>query len=432
MWTVAVTIGTGRLTAAVAAGATAVLLSAAPAAAASPEIERALDELQTARTLLDEAVELYEAGNAEEAYTAARNSYLDHFELVEIPLRVRDERLTLQVEEDYAQLRGLIEAGAPLEEVEGEVLEVRTGLNEVERELAEPGVAAPLLAFGYSFTILFREGLEAVLIVAAILGYLDASRNAHLKGAVLKGVGGAAVATVVLFFVATALVTLAPLQREVLEAGTAALAVVVLFYVSFWLINRLEHRRWMEFVRAKVWNAAATGSTLALAGVGFTAVFREGFETVLFYQALLSFAEGLGGAVALGALAGSAVLAVLGWTIFRAGRKIPIKPLLGTAVTLIMVMSIAFAGNAVRGFQEAALIPVTFLESLPRLPIFLADLTGWHPTRETLVVQALLALIYLAGALWTFVVLPRRERSIAAETADQSDSPAPVEVGSRS
>jgi len=384
------------------------VLIPAPAFAQEVTPEEAVDELQVARELVDESMELYEAGRQEEAYTAARNSYLDHFEYVEIPLRVRDEALTLEVEEDYANLRALMEAGAPIEEIEPVAAEVRQGLDKVERTLSEPGMAAPVLALTYAFTILFREGLEAVLIVAAVLGYLEATRNVQYRGAVLKGVGLAGVATVVTFILATAVIQLAPVQRELLEAGTALLAVGVLFYVSFWLVARLDHRRWMEFVKAKVWTAATTGSALALAGVGFTAVYREGFETVLFYQALISFAEGLLEWVAAGTAIAFVALAAIGWVIFKAGRRIPIKPFLGTAVTLIMVLSVAFMGNAVRGFQEAALIPVTFLESLPRLPIFLAQLTGWYPTRETIMAQGALTLVYLLGAVWTFVVMPRR------------------------
>ena len=369
-------------------------------------------ELDEARALIDRAVELYENGDAEEAYTAARNAYLDHFEFVEIPLRVRDEALTLTLEEDFANLRNQIEAGMAVDVVKDTVAEVKRDLDDAERVLAEPGLAAPILAAGYSFMIMLREGLEAVLIVAAVLGYLEASRNGRYKGAVIKGVGLAGVATILTFVAAAVLINIAPVQRELLEAATAVLAVVMLFYVSFWLITRLEHRRWMEFVKAKVWTATSTGSTFALAGVGFTAVYREGFETVLFYQALLSFARGLTQWVVLGAVLGLAVLVGVGFSIFRAGRKVPIKLFLGTAVVLVMVLSVAFAGNAVRSLQQSATIPVTFLEGVPRLPIFLAELTGWHPTAQTLLTQAVLALIYVAGAIWTFVILPRREKRV--------------------
>ena len=404
--------------------ALAFLFSAAPAHAAEVTPKEGVGQLQRARDLVERSVQLYENGQTDRAYEAARNAYLDHFEYVEIPLRVRDEALTLVVEEDFAALRSGIESGVSLDQVDSTAVELNRGLDRVERRLSDPGLAAPLLALISAFVILFREGIEAVLVIAAILGYLEASRNTQYRGAVLKGVGAAGVATILTFVAASVVLSVAPLQRELLEAGTALVAVAVLFYVSFWLVTRLEHRRWMEFVKAKVWAAAGTGSTVALAGVGFTAVYREGFETVLFFQALTRFAEGLGTWVALGAAAGAIALAVIGVLIFRAGRRIPVKAFLTTAVCLVMALSVAFVGNAVRALQEAALIPVHFLEGVPRLPIFLADLTGWHPTTETLVAQATLALVYTAGALWTFVVLPRRERRAPGTLVE---APAPQE-----
>jgi high-affinity iron transporter len=400
-----------------------VALVAIPAWAQDVDVgpEEGVEELDKSRALIDRALELYEEGDADAAYTAARNAYLDHFEYVEIPLRVRDEGLTLELEEDFAAFRNQIEAGTDIGAVEETVAELRRGLDSVERTLSEPGIAAPIIAAGYSFLILFREGFEAVLVVAAILGYLEASRNTQYRPAILRGVGLAAIATVVTFALASLVIDIAPVQREVIEAVTALLAVVVLFYVSFWLVTRLEHRRWMEFVKAKVWAAASTGSALALAGVGFTAVYREGFETVLFYQAIMSFAEGLMEWVVLGAVAAACVLGVIGWGIFKAGKRMPVKAFLTTAVVLVMVMSIAFVGNAVRALQEAAMIPVTFLESLPRLPIFLAELTGWHPTRETILAQVALAVVYVVGAVVTFVVLPRRERRAAPSVAPEQE-----------
>ncbi len=391
-----------------------VATGAAPAHAAgqlSPK--EAVRELDRARDLLDQAYMSYQNGRFDEAFTLARNSYLDHFELVEIPLRVRDERLTLAVEEDFAGLRSLIKDRAPASEVRVQVAEVRRGLNRVERELSSPGPAAPIVAAVYAFIILFREGFEAVLVVAALLGYLAASRNTAARRPVLAGVGAAGVATVLTFVLAATILRLAPIHRELLEAGTAFLAVGVLFYVSFWLISRLEHRRWMEFLKAKVWAAASTGSTLALAGVGFTAVYREGFETVLFYQALLGFARGLEGWIWLGTGVAAATLAGVGMAMFRAGRRIPVRKVLGTAVVMVMVLSVAFLGNAVRDLQEAAVIPVTLIPGLPRLPIFLAELTGYHPTVQTVVAQAVFAAVYLVGAAWMFVILPRRKRAAA-------------------
>jgi high-affinity iron transporter len=380
----------------------------APTSAADTSVDEARAELDVARVMVDEAVRQYADGDAKAAYLTARNAYLDHFEYVEVPLRVRDEALTLALEEDFAGLRNQIEDGAPLATVRATAAEVQAGLDDVERALSEPGIAAPLIATAFSFTLLFREGVEAVLIVAAVLAYLEASRNRAYRRPVLLGVATALVATVATYFLIGAVFQLAPAQRELMEALVALAAVAVLFYVSFWLLSKVDHRRWMEFVKARVWAATATGSMVALFGVGFTAVYREGVETALFYQALLGFSRGLEAFVVLGIAVAAAALAVVAWLVFRAGRRIPVRLFLGVAVVVLIVMSIAFAGNTVRAFQQAALLPVTFLESLPRLPIFLADLTGWHPTLETIVAQFVLAVIYVAGAIWLFVIVPRR------------------------
>jgi high-affinity iron transporter len=404
------------------------LLCALPSGASAQGFskEDAIKELNTSRDLIERSVELYDDGKQEEAYTAARDAYLDHFEYVEIPLRVQDEGMTLRLEEDYAQLRNSMEDGAPKQEVREIAGELRGGLDDVERELATLGIGAPLLAAMLSFVLLFREGLEAVLVVAAILGYLEASRNRQYRGSVIKGVGAAVVATVATFALMTLVLDVAPVQREILEAGTTLLAAVVLFYVSFWLISRLDHRRWMEFVNAKVWAAATTGATLALAGVGFTAVYREGFETALMYQALFNMTEGLMGWVVVGALAGAAALAVVAYAIFKLGRKLPVRTFLTIAVVMVMGLSVAFVGNAVRELQQAAVIHVTFLEDFPRLPIFLADLTGIHPTLQSLLAQAALIAVYLAGAVWMFVVTPARERrATGAAPVPSGDSPQP-------
>ena len=406
----------------VVAGAVAILALVAVGGTADAQgldvtTKQAIEELDEARALLDRSVDLYTSGEHEDAYTAARNAYLDHFELVEIPLRVRDEGLTLDLEERFAKLRTEIDDRRPVATIKATVADINDGLDDVERTLSEPGVGAPILAFVFSFITLFREGFEAVLVVAAILGFLASSRNEQYRGAILKGVGAAGVATAVVFVGATMVLRIAPFQREMLEAGTTIFATIVLFTISFWLFRRLDHRRWMEFLSAKVWAAGASGSALALAGVGFTAVFREGFETVLFYQALLFVTRGLELWVALGAAAALAVLIGVAIAIFRAGRRVPTKQFLAVAVGLLMALSVAFLGNAVRGLQKAAVLSVTIIDGAPRLPIFLSELTGYHPTVQTIAAQAALAGVYALGGAWMLATRARRRRTAAAATS---------------
>lgn len=389
------------------------LLAPSTVRAADVTDDQALAALDQARALVEDSVSLYADGQADAAFQAARSAYLDHFEYVEIPLRVRDDALTLELEEDFARLRTAIEDGAPLDEVRLLAATTQRGLDRVERTLASPGLAAPILAAVSAFTILFREGLEAVLVVASVLGYLEASRHGAYKGAVLRGVVAALLTSLLAFALISAVLNLAPVYRELIEAVMAVAAVALLFYVSFWMVARLDQRRWMEFVKARVWAAAATGSTVALFWLGFTIVFREGLETALFYQALFSFAQGLELYVALGVAVAVVVLAIAAWMILRMGRRIPVKRFLQVAVTMIMVLSVAFVGNAIRALQQSALVPVTYLDDAPRLPIFLADLTGYHPTLQTIVGQIALALVYVAGAFWVFVIVPRRVAAAA-------------------
>ena len=229
---------------------------------------------------------------------------------------------------------------------------------------------------------------------------------------------GAILATFATWVLATVVLEIAPLQRELLEGITALLAVVVLFTVSFWLISRLEHRHWLEFMRARVASAIAAGSAAAFAGLGFAAVYREGFETVLFYQALATFSAGLELWVVLGVVTAAVALAVVAFAILKLGKRLPVKPMLIGGASILLLLSVTFAGNAVRSLQSADWIGVTPVDSSwARLPIYAAELTGIHPTRQGLTTQAVLLAVYVAGAIWVFAVRPRRRRQPEAVRA---------------
>lgn len=381
-------------------------------------VERAQQEVDTALALVDQSVEAAEAGERERGYDLARSAYLDHFELVEIPLRLRNPNLVLDLEFAFADLRDGIRDGASLGAVRDSAREVRSNLRDVKRELEAKGFAAPALAFGFSFTILFREGLEAVLLIAVLLGSLEAARAANYRRPLAWGVAGAVAATAATFLLATFVIDIAPVNREVLEAVTALLAVAVLFWVSFWLVSRLEQKRWMEFMRARTASAVAAGGALAFAGLGFTAVYREGFETVLFYQALTLFAQGLVLWVVLGAAAAAAALVAVGYAIFGLGKKLPLKPMLITGVSVLLLLSVTLVGNAVRSLQEVDVINATPIEGgWARLPVFLAELTGIHPTTQGIAAQAALLTVYVLGALYVFAWRPLRQRQAAGAGA---------------
>jgi high-affinity iron transporter len=402
--------------AALLAALVAVLALAGSASAAPNDLERGRAEIDKASKLVDQSLAAFKQGDRDRAYRLARDAYLDHYEFVEIPMRLRDPNKVLDTEFKFAQMRNDIRDGASLSTIRGDVADVRSGLLDSDRILASKGVAAPAVAFGFSFSILFREGIEAVLLIAILLGSLSAGSAQNYKRPLGLGVLAALGATGIVWLLATVVIDIAPVSRELLEAVTALLAVVVLVVVSFWLISRLEHRRRQEFMRARVGSAIAAGTTLAFAGLGFTAVFREGFETVLFYQALSLFAEGLGLWVALGAATAAVALGGVAYAILRAGKQLPLKPMLVTGASILLLLSVAFAGNAVRSLQSADVITATPV-SWPRLPVFLAELTGIHPTSQGLAVQAVMVLIFAAGAGWVFGVEPARRRRRLGEAA---------------
>ncbi len=392
-------------------------LAAAPAAgAAQSDVDRGRAEIARASALVDQAVDAVRAGDRAKAYDLARSAYLDHYEFVEVPLRLRDPNIVLDTEFKFAALRNAIRDGQSIGQMRDTLASVRSGLLDSERSLAQKGVAAPAIAFGFSFAILFREGVEVVLLIAILLGSLAAGSASNYKRPLGYGVAAALVATVAMWLLTTLVLDIAPVNRELLEAITAVVAVIVLVAVSFWLVSRLEHKRRMEFMRARIAGALAAGTTAAFVGLGFTAVFREGFETVLFYQALALFAQGLGLYVWLGAITAAVALGGVGYAIIGLGKKLPLKPLLIGGASVLLLLSVAFVGNAVRSLQSAAIVGATPVEH-PRLPVFAAELTGIHPTQEGLIVQATLLAIYILGALWVFAWQPARRRRVEAAAA---------------
>ncbi len=421
----------GRLLALVGIVVVALLVLAPAAGAAGNDVSKsqAIEQLQRVRVSINETLDLFKAGKDAQALQQSQQGYLNHFEYVEIPLRVADPQFTLDAESKFAEVRQSIRDGRT-DDVRTRIIELRSIIDDAERRLSSPGLTAPLLVTSQSFLIIFREGLEAVLLLSVLLGYLEAAKATQFRRPILWGVGFAVLATLLTVVAVHFIFELAPVGREVMEAATAILAVVVLFWVSFWLIARLEHERWMEFLKARVWTAVSLGSAASLMLIGFTAVYREGFETVLFYEALFSFGQGLGGWILLGFGLGIVALAGVTVAIFKLGRRLPVKAFLSLAVLLLMATSVAFLGNAVYELQTADIIGYHPLVGWPRLPIYLAQATGYYPTRETVFAQIALLAVYIIGALWMFVGRPmvqgRRGPAAVAPTTSVSDAPEPA------
>lgn len=356
----------------------------------------------------------YKEGDYQSAYTTARTAYLDSYEHVEIPLRAIDPNFTLEAEIQFAELRNLINKRADYEKVQEATVAIKRSLDESERLVSGTGTLAPAIAFSSSFALIFREGLESVLILGAIITYLEASRNTRFKPYVYYGVVAAIAATAVTWFIASYVIEISGANRELIEAIAALSATAVLFYVSFWILNKIETKKWMEFVKAKVWQASATGGFAVFVMLSFFTVYREGFETVLFYQAMFGFAKYMEAYVGLGFVLGIAVLFVVYYAMKKIGKRLPLKALFGLTMGVGAYLSIAFIGNAVRELQTLDIIPVTnMIGIMPRLDINLSTMTGIHPTLETTIAQIILLGVYLTAASYVLVMRPRKEEEIA-------------------
>lgn len=370
-------------------------------------------DIDNIRIKLVDLLQQYKDGNYDKAFATSRSAYLDSYEGIEIPLRPINPDFTLDMEIKFAELRNMIQQHQQYAKIEAKVVEIRSGLDESERLVTGTGVIAPTLAFSTSFSIIFREGLESALIIGAILTYLEASRNSQYKKHVYLGILISIIASIITWFVARFVIDITGASKELIEAIAGISAVIVLFWVSFWILNKVETKKWIEFVKAKVWQATTTGSVMVFTMLSFFTVYREGFETVLFYQAMFSFAENMEIFVLLGLVLGLAVIISIVFVIRKLGKKLPLRVLFGLTMGIGAYMSIAFIGNAVREFQEIGYISTTHLFGIiPRLEINLATMTGIHPTLETTVAQIILLSIYSVGALYILIIQPRRKKLI--------------------
>ena len=391
-------------------------------ASTDPQKQGVRDDIDRIRLNLQNVLNLYKDTKYDEALLVTRSAYLDSYENIEIPLRPIDPDFTLDMEIKFAELRNMIEQRSEYENIVKKIGEIQEGLDESERLVSGIGTIAPGIAFTSSFSIIFREGLESALIVGAIITYLEASRNDRFKKHVYYGIILAAGATALTWIIAEFFIELSGASRELIEAIAGISAVAVLFWVSFWVLNKIETKKWIEFVKSKVWKATTTGSVMVFVLLSFFTVYREGFETVLFYQAMLSYAKHMELFVILGLIIGLAVIIGVAFIVRKLGKKLPLRVLFGLTMGIGAYMSITFLGNAIREFQEVGYITTTHLFGIiPRLDVNLATMTGIHPTLETIIAQLILLSVYLVGSTYILVIQPRRKRLIQSSRKSMSD-----------
>lgn len=339
--------------------------------------------LQLTRAQLQEAAAAYARGDRQAARQHAITAYLEGFELVESSLDNVDAALRSATEREMMALRHAIDSGQPTTAVTAHIERIGALLEQAEDKLGGEGLSAQA-AFTSSLLILLREGLEAILVLAAIIAFVLKTGRRDALPYIHAGWIAAVVLGAATWWVSQHVLAITGASRELTEGLAALLASAMLLYVGAWLHKRSSAQAWQSFIREQVTTALGRRTLWAMAGISFLAVYRELFEVILFYQALWAQAgAGRQDAVLGGMAAGGVLLALLGWSILRYGVRLPIGAFFAVTSALLVLMAVVFVGHGVAALQEAGLVDATPAGELS-LPLL-----GVHPTAQGLASQAL-------------------------------------------
>ena len=355
---------------------------------------------------LSKSLEAYEQGDVKEAHDLAVTAYLEGFEMVENSLDAIDHSLRLKIEEGMTRYRELIKIRAPLSDLETQARNLQSWLSEAKEKLGSTQLSAST-AFASALMILLREGLEAILVIAALAAFLIKTDRREGLRYLHVGTGSAMILGVATWYASTYLVQIGGAGRELTEGFAALFAAAMLFYLGFWLHSKTSAAQWKAFIQGSIKKALGKGTLWGLSGLAFIAVYREIFETVLFYQALwLQTGQEGQSMIISGLLAASAILVLLAWLILRYSTRLPLRQFFSVTSLFMFVLAIVFAGKGVAALQEAGKLPSSLI-SFPRI-----DLLGIYPSLQGLGVQ--LGLILLAILLlWSS---SRRNRDSSRQT----------------
>ena len=368
------------------------------------------DVVHEIESVLSRGADAYAEGRTDDAKASVSEAYFNAFEgsgmETAVGVYISTDRKT-ELESMFSDIRNGVTAHASVDDVRKKINLLMQALENDAKKLPEKGKGSkesPYTVFFNSFIIILREGFEAILVISAISAYLAKTGQ---KGKVKTVYKGAALALIASIFTAILLQTVIRISgagKEALEGITMLIATAVLFYVSYWLITKIEVARWQHYIKSKVESSLTKGNILALGFAAFIAVYREGAETILFYQALYSGADAHGSAVIAGFAVGSLLLIGLFILIKYGSVMIPIGPFFAITSTLLYYLAFTFAGKGVRELQEVTWISSTPVEWLPTISFL-----GIYPTWEGMLLQAILILALLVAIVYSFVLRPYKE-----------------------
>jgi high-affinity iron transporter len=362
---------------------------------------------QRVLSLLDQSLIAARAGRTSDAADRAFDSYIA-FEPMETRARAKSPGLVANMEKLFADFRGAVRV-SDLRGAERARDVIEATMPSII-ELTRP-TGSGWQAFWQSFLIIFREGLEAILVIGAIVAFLLKTGHRERLRSIWIGVGAALAASAVTAIVLKTILSAMPATREVIEGITLLVAVAVLFSVSYWLISKVEAAKWQQFIREKVTLALEHGGGRALAFVAFLAVYREGAETALFYQALFNEGTSILLPLTLGIVVGAAALAVIFTLFYRFGVRVPLRPLFSVTSVLLYYMAFVFMGKGIRELQEGNLVSITIIPGFPHV-----EFLGLYPTVEGLLSQLVLLVLFVFALVKTF--WPKRAVALPTMPAD--------------
>ncbi|AZD51504.1 FTR1 family protein [Pseudomonas chlororaphis] len=359
-----------------------------------PQVKRGPAQLldYTASTL-DKSLAAYRAGDREQAYDLSVAAYLEGFELVESSLDNVDANVRKDTEKALMAYRQALQDGLPAEQAEQRLAAAKAKLTESAGLLGSDGLSWSL-SYISGLLILLREGLEAILVLAAILAFLRNTGQQSAVRSVNVGWGLALLAGLGTWALAAYVIDVSGSQRELLEGATALFASVMVLWLGVWMHDRRHAAAWQDYIKSSL---VGGGGRFGFAVLAFFSVYRELFEVILFYETLWLQAGPAGhNAVLAGGATALVLLFGLAWVILRGSAKLPLALFFGINAALLCALSVVFAGHGVKALQEAGVFgtrPVAFFDF---------DWLGIHADAYSLTAQAV--------AIVAIIVLYSRSR----------------------
>lgn len=376
-------------------------------ASAAPKWGEMVNRMEQA---MNQSLEVYNNGDATAAKKMVNDVYYGIYEKEGFETAVRStvsSKRAALTEYKFSTIKKLMTNQAPPTQIKKEIDEMLHMMREDVQTMTGGKNHDSWQNFWPAFLILVREGVEAILVIGAILAYLTKSGNERKLSVVYYYSAAAILASFLTAILLQSILGASGASQEILEGCTMLFAVAVLFSVSCWMGNKADQKAWGQYIEGKVKRSLSSGNTLALGLAAFLAVYREGAEVVLFYQALFNEAGDDLHMIWLGFAAGCLALAVIFAFVRYGTLKIPLKPFFQGTSILMAVLAVSFAGGGMKELQEGGVVGITPLEGMP-----IIDLLGVYPTWETLLPQLALILLIIAS----FVYQKRKGNKEAVST----------------